>query len=170
MITSTLRWWQRPSRTNRMRWTTWHGPSCTEGWPRTRTTTTFKVTTAERTYMYKLALMLHMAWKVLANLPQVCKHGRYNILCLRAISLDMGSHYHSYRPTMKSMNVNYRNMICCLLYRIKPLMMYFPICCRCDTQTSVGPPVWAGREHGVRSGTVQGLSTSSCSFGKLVSF
>lgn len=44
MITSMLRWWQRPSRTNRMRWTTWHGPSCTEGWPRTLTTTTFKVT------------------------------------------------------------------------------------------------------------------------------
>lgn len=94
MTTSMLRWWQRPLRTNRMRWTTWHGPSCTEGWPRTLTTTTFKVTTAERTYMYKLALMLHMAWKVLANLPQVCKHGQYNFLCLLAISLDMGPHYH----------------------------------------------------------------------------
>lgn len=46
--------------------------------------------TAERTYMYKLALMLHMAWKVLANLPQVWKHGRYNFLCRQAISLDMG--------------------------------------------------------------------------------
>lgn len=43
MITSMQRWWQRPLRTSRMLWTILHGPSCTEGWPKTPITTTCKV-------------------------------------------------------------------------------------------------------------------------------